>query len=195
MKHKHVIRLLSLAICAAASSAALAQSSGTITINGMITDTSCAVNITGPSVNTNVIPLQNAAVSDLGTIGATAKPENFTFELTGCPATSTGVWAHFYGTNVNPGGRLNDTLSVPDPATGRTNVSFQLLDGAAPITAGGTASSTGPSATQGTAVPDAAFVGGAANKTYTVRYYAEVGLTNADIGPVSSLVLYNLHYL
>jgi len=189
MKRKHFLPLLSLAMCAAASHVALAQSSGNITINGMITDTTCAVNITGPAVSGNVITMQNASVTDLAATGQTAKPENFTFDLTGCPATTTGVWAHFYGSNVNGAGRLSTT-------TGSANVSFELLDGAAPIVAGGTASMTGPTATQGTSVPDAPFSGGAASKTYTVRYYAEAGLTTpADLGAVSSLVMYNLHYL
>jgi len=100
----------------------------------------------------------------------------------------TKAWAHFAGPNVTGTGRIAST-------GGSANVSFQLLDeasGNTVITAGGAVGGLGPVGGQGTG--SSTFAGGAASKTYRVRYYAENGLTSADVGPVSSSMTYHLYF-
>jgi len=190
MKLKTSLSLLSLAVCAACSTAAFAQHSGTLTVNGNITDVSCTPTLTGGAISGSTLTLPNALVSQLATAAATANETPFSFELTGC-TTSGGInnlWVHFSGANVDSNGRLK-------PTSGSNNVRFELRDGANMVVAGGTAGGAGPGTGQGTG---AAFTGSnpfrAASKSYAVRYYAESGLTTADTGTVQSSVTYNIYY-
>jgi len=193
MKLKTTLSLLSLAVCAAMSGAALAQS-GTLQINGSISPVSCTPTISGPNVSGNTITLLPAFINDYSTVGATGGAQAFTFEWSGCSiAGVTNVWVHFGagGTNVDGNGRII-------PTNGSTNMRFELLnDGTSgtPIVAGGVAGAQ-PNASQGSAV---AFTGGpnpnwTATKTYAVRYYANQPLTIADAGAVESSVTYNVQY-
>jgi len=193
MKLKTGVSLLSLAVCAAMSGAALAQS-GTLQINGSISPVSCTPTISGPNVSGNTITLLPAFINDYPTAGATGGAQAFTFEWSGCSiAGVTNVWVHFGagGANVDANGRIV-------PTNGSTNMRFELLnDGTSgtPIVAGGTAGAQ-PNASQGSAV---AFTGGpnpnwTAVKTYAVRYYANQPLTIADAGAVESSVTYNVQY-
>jgi len=194
MKLKHTLSLLSLAICVAASTCALAQT-GTVTINGEIIADSCTANITSSggsgSGGNFVVNLDQVSYGIFNAGGVTAGDKPFTIELTGCTtsAGTTSMWAHFTGANVNGNGRLN--------TTGTADVTFELTDGfgGTPIVAGGSAGAGGPGANQGTG---ATFTGTnpnrSASKQYAVRYYAESALAASDAGTLSSVVTYNIQY-
>jgi len=194
MKRQHVLSMLALAVCAAASSAAFAQNTGTITINGEITNTNCAFSLTGPGLSGNTLTLQSAQVSELSTAGPSGDQQSspLTFEVSGCDVNTANnsMWVNFSGTNVNESGRITST-------TGSANVSFQIRDSdnVTVIKAGDPAGGNGPTTSQGTGV---VFSGNnpskTASKTYWVRYYAEAGLVAADAGPVASTVDYNVYY-
>jgi len=192
MKLKYSLSLLSLAACAALSTSALAQSTGTLNINGFISPVSCTPTLSGGAISGNTLTLPDAFIDTLNSSGATAGQTPFTFELSGC-TTSVGInnmWVHFSGSNVDGSGRIT-------PTSGSNNIRFELLNGpgGSVISAGGTAGATGPSASQGTA---AQFSGAnpnrSASKTYAVRYYAQNALTLADVGAVSSSVTYSVQY-
>jgi len=192
MKLKTTLSLLALASCAALSTSAMAQSTGTIELKGFISPVSCTPKLSGGSIQGNTLSLPDAVLTDLNANGAFTGQTEFKFEATGC--TTVGVdnmWVHFSGTNVDGNGRIR-------PTTGTQNVRFELLNGpgGAAIVAGGPVPGVvAPGANQGTA---AAFSGSnpnrTASKTYAVRYRAEQALAAADVGAVTSSVTYNVIY-
>jgi len=197
MKFKTTLSLMTLASCAALSTSALAQSNGTLTINGFISPVSCTPVLSGTGISGSTLTLPDAFIEDLDAVGKTTGATAFTFDWSDC-TTSLGVnnvWVHFHGATVDGTGRLN-------PTSGSPKVQFQLLnDGISgtPIVAGGSAGNAAPTANQGTA---AAFTPAApattnrsASKTYAVRYYAAQALNAiGDIGPVSTMVTYTAKY-
>jgi len=138
MNTNHALSLLALAASAAFSTCALAQSqpSGTVNFEGSILDVTCTPTLGGPSTSGQTVTLPSVPVSDLATAASVTGETEFEFNMTDCVInpTSTQVWFHFGGSNVNSNGRLATT-------SGTNKVSFQLLDGpgGAAITAGGTA--------------------------------------------------------
>jgi len=187
MKVKHALSLLSLATCAAFSSAVFAQASGTVNFNGRILDVTCTPTLGGPSTVGDTVTLPPATIADLDTAGDVFGETEFTFEMTGCDVhpSTTQVWFHFGGANVDANGRLN-------PTSGTSKVRFELRDGlgsTTQIVAGGTAPgpNTAPGAGQGSSV---GFTGinpnMDASKAYAVQYYAETGLVAGDGGNVTS---------
>jgi len=123
MKLKHTLSLLSLAACAAMSTSALAQSSGTLNINGFISPTSCTPSLTGANTSGNTLTLDDVVLTDLNAAGAFAKQTEFTFSVDGCSATGIdNMWVYFSGPNVDANGRIKPTI-------GTQNVRFELLDG------------------------------------------------------------------
>jgi len=191
MKLKTTLSLLALASCAAISTSALAQSTGTLNIKGYVSPVSCTPQLTGSAISGNTLTMPDAFINDLATPGSSTGETPFTFELTGCTTSGTinNMWVHFSGTGIDGAGRLT---------TGNSNLRFELLNSPGSgtlIVAGGTAAATGPTATQGTS---AAFTGTnpnrAASKTYAVRYYAQNAVTAADIGPVNAAVTYTVQY-
>jgi len=195
MKLKTPLSLLALASCAAISTSALAQSSGDLTIKGVISPVSCTPDLSGAGLSGNTLTLQDAFIDDLDAVGKTTQPTDFTFSWQGC-TTSLGVnnvWVHFHGNNVDAAsGRLK-------AVSGSSKVHFELLDGTAVIKAGGAASNAAPGANQGTAAafdPAApATTNRSASKTYTVRYYANQALNAlSDVGAVSTSVTYTAKY-
>jgi len=196
MKLKTSLSLLALASCAAISTSALAQSTGTLNINGFISPVSCTPVLSGANLSGNTLTMDDVFIDDLNT-NTTAGETPFTFDLTGC-TTSLGVnnmWVHFSGPNVDGSGRLT-------PTSGSNNIRFELLNGpgGTPITAGGAVPSglATPTASQGTSAPfnppAPATTNRSASKTYAVRYYRQNVLTAADIGAVASTVTYNVMY-
>jgi len=192
MKLKTTLSLLALASCAAISTSALAQSTGSINIKGNITPVSCSPSISG-GTSPYTVTLPDANIGQFSSAGATASPVAFTFEWSGCTTGAiTSAWVHFGngGTNV-------DTDGLIIPTAGTNKMRFELLDGLTGprVRAGGTAGSTGPGVNQGTA---ATFTGAdpskTATKTYAVRYYATQALTTADAAPIESSITYNAYY-
>jgi len=194
MKLKTSLSLLALAVCAAASTSALAQSSGTLNINGNISPVSCTPQLTGGAISGNTLTLPDAFIDDYAATGDTGGQTSFSFQLNGC-TTSGGinnVWVHFSGANIDGNGRVT-------PTTGTNNIRFELVDlptGNA-IVAGGAAGAA-PGAGQGTSAPfnpgPPATTNRSATKTYAVRYYAVNPLGIADVGAVTSSVTYNVRY-
>jgi len=190
MKLKHTSSLLVLAICSVASTCALAQT-GTIDISGNLVSTGCVPSLSG-SVTGTTVNLDSVAVGALtGGVGIGEKP--FTFDFTGCEVipSTTQVWVHFSGANVDANGRIT-------PTAGSGNVRFQLKDGlgGSVIVAGGAVPTGGaPGAGQGTSV---GFTGTnpnmEAHKTYAVEYWSAAALSASDAGAVSSSVTYTVVY-
>jgi len=209
MTIQHSLCVLSLAVCAALGSSALAQQNYPpgdidpipvypsigpldITFEGEIMASVCTPVLSGPSVKGNTVKLDPAETAELAEAGDTAKPKEFTITVT-CPTLLKGprqFWAHFEGASVNPSGRFASEV-------GSANVSFQLLDGLGGdvIVAGGSGG-TSPGANQGTG--SSMFTGApppvSASKTYAVQYYAENGLTPADAGLVSANGTYTVYF-
>jgi len=193
MKLKTTLSLLSLACCAAVSTSALAQSTGTLTIKGNISPVSCTPVLTGGAISGNTLTMPDAYIDNYTAAGSFGGETPFAFEWSGCQV-STGinnVWVHFGsdGNNIDTNGRIV-------PTVGSLNMRFELLNGSggAVITAGGTAGSS-PTASQGTS---ASFTGVNPNQTatkqYAVRYYSTQALAISDAGPVESSVTYNVRY-
>lgn len=163
-----------------------AASTGTITFNGELTDTTCDVNVNGQGADATVT-LPTVSIKELAKAGDTTGRTSFNMNLSNCVIGTEGghskVAAFFQPSN-----------SV-DLATGRlknvggdaTNVDLQLLDVSgnySVINVGNTAQ-----------VNDMAYMDiqadGTALLPYAVEYYAN-GQTTP--GTVTSSVVYNLQY-
>jgi len=193
MKLKTSLSLLALASCAAISTSALAQSSGTLNINGNISLVNCTPQLSS-NVLGNTLTLDDAFIGELDAAAKTTQETAFSFELAGCTTSGSigNMWVHFSGSNVDANGRLNLT-TAPSQAT-KNKLRFELLDGpgGAAIKAGQAAAAQ-PGADQGTAVQ---FTGTnpnrSASKVYAVRYYALAALDASDAGAVASSVTYTV---
>ncbi|CAE1144051.1 F17 fimbrial protein [Serratia sp. Tan611] len=182
---KKLITISIMAVLGLGSGFVNAASTGTITFNGKVTDTTCNVNVDGQGSNATIV-LPTVSTSELGSAGKTSGRTNFNMNLTDCTVSEHGantVSAFFQtGATVdNNTGRLKQTKS-----DGASNVSLQLRDG-----------------TNGNAI----FAGNQNQATrnafseiktgenvvlpYSVEYYAE---NQATAGAVSSSVVYNLQY-
>jgi len=194
MKLKTTLSLLALASCAAISTSAMAQSSGTINISGNISLVSCTPTLSGAGMSGGggvyTLQLPDATITQLAAPGATSATTPFQFDWSTCATNGiNNVWVNFTTPNVD-GGRIT-------PTTGSNKVRFEVLDGTNLINVTNVAAAQGsaPAIGQGAST---AFAGvdpnRSANKTYGVRYYAAQGLVATDAGPVSSSVTYTAIY-
>ena len=171
-----------------------AASTGTITFNGQITDTTCDVNVNGQGANATVT-LPTVPSSTLTTQGMVTGRTNFNMQLTNCTLSSVSgdtvskVSAYFQaGATVDPTtGHLKQQSS-----SGATNVSLQLIDGGSnqPIKAGDASQSTSNTFYNLTDT-GGAVITTPINLPYAVEYFAD-GKTTP--GVVTSSVVYNLQY-
>lgn len=174
-------------MCLGVSFASNAASTGTITFNGELTDSTCNVVIDGQGSDATVT-LPTVSISELDSSGKTTGRTAFNLQLSDCVVgTNTGqskVSAFFQtGATVDQStGRLKNTLT-----DGASSVDLQLLDASnnfAPINVGSTSQ-----------VSDMGYVdidaNGTATLPYAVEYYAN-GQTTP--GLVASSVVYNLQY-
>jgi len=186
---KNTIIAISLAsVLGMSTGAAQAASSGTITFNGELTDTTCDVDINGQGTDATVT-LPTVSISSLTEPGNVTGRTSFNMNLSSCVIATEGgqskVSAFFQpGTTVDMAtGRLKNTTT-----NGAKLVDLQLLDASGdyrPINIGNT-----------TEVDDMAYVdidseSGNALLPYAVEYYAN-GQTTP--GVVTSSVVYNLQY-
>ncbi len=186
MRKVTVLSAALAALLSAVSVNAMAASTGTITFNGKLTDTTCNVNIEGQGADATVT-LPTVSVSELTAAGNTTGRTAFRMALSGCTIGTVGQQS-----TVSAFFQPGDTV---DLSTGRlknvsgdaTNVDLELLDASnsyAVINVGNTAQ-----------VNDMAYVDiatdGTATLPYAVEYYAN-GKTTA--GTVTSSVVYNLQY-
>jgi P pilus assembly protein, pilin FimA len=183
---KTIVNVSLLAALGMGISAANAASTGTITFNGELTDTTCDVSINGQGVDATVT-LPTVSINQLVEPGDTTGRTSFNMNLSDCVIGTEGghskVAAFF-----QPG----DTV---DLSTGRlknvggdaTNVDLQLLD------ASGSYSVINVGNTD--QVNDMTYVDieddGTALLPYAVEYYANEQTT---AGTVTSSVVYNLQY-
>lgn len=183
---KSVISLSLLAMLGLAAASSQAASTGTITFNGELTDTTCDVDVNGQGTDATVT-LPTVSINQLTAAGNTTGRTSFNMNLSKCVIGTEGghskVAAFF-----QPG----DTV---DLSTGRlknvggdaTNVDLRLLD------ASGNYSAINVGNTD--QVDNMAYVDiqadGTAVLPYAVEYYAN-GQTTA--GTVTSSVVYNLQY-
>ncbi len=173
MKHK----LLALATAAAALSPMVASASdGTITFQGAVKATTCAV--TGPSSFTVILP--TVSVATLASSGAVAGATRFAIAINGCTSSETGANAFFEaGTDVDAiTGRLKNTGNA-------TNVNLQLT------TAAGTVIDLSKASGAQYTPQTNNIVSNAATLEYAVRYYS---LGSAGAGTVASTLTYSVVY-
>lgn len=109
------------------SSGMAVASDGTITINGLVTTTSCNVTVDGGTADATVT-LPDVSSVQLAETGDVAGAKDFTFALTGC-TTGGKVRAYFENDNVNSGTGNLDNSTLPGDG-GATNVQVQITDGA-----------------------------------------------------------------
>lgn len=183
---KSVISASLFAILGAATLSAQAASTGTITFNGELTDTTCEVDINGQGPDAT-IPLPPVGVNKLTELGKTFGRTSFNMKLSDCVIGTEGghskVAAFF-----QPGNTVDlSTGRLKNVGGTATNVDLRLLDASnsfAPINVGNTDQ-----------VTDMAYVDikpdGTAFLPYAVEYYA---LAQTTPGTVTSSVVYNLQY-
>lgn len=108
------------------SSGMAVASDGTITINGLVTTTSCDVSVDGGTGDATVT-LPDVSSVQLAETGDVAGAKDFSFALTGC-STGGKVRAYFENDNVNlaTGNLENEVVSNEG---GATNVQVQITDG------------------------------------------------------------------
>lgn len=172
------VGMLVASACIALSQAALA-SDGIITINGKITDVTCAISVNGGSENATVT-LPTVSQNVLSSMGNTAGTTPFQISLSGCTGTTLGnAYAYFEsGPTVETStGRLNNTGTA-------TNVQVELLDKNNASIAVGSSTQGGPTAVESIA-------GGSATLTYAAQYYAKGA---ASSGTVTTQVNYTIAY-
>ncbi|HHT7392513.1 fimbrial protein [Klebsiella oxytoca] len=181
--------LLSSSLVAALAISAFsvnAASTGTITFNGELTDSTCDVDINGQGADA-IVKLPTVSVNDLAASGDTTGRTSFNLNLSNCVVGTQGghskVAAYFQpGTTVDLStGRLRNVSGTA------TNVDLELLDATgsyATIKVGNTDQ-----------VSNTAYVDiqadGSAVLPYAVQYYANAQTTP---GTVVSSVVYNLQY-
>lgn len=184
---KTLVSLSLLAALGMGMTAANAASTGTITFNGELTDTTCDVDVNGQGADATVT-LPTVSVNQLTAAGNVTGRTSFNMNLTNCVIGTEGghskVAAFFQpGNTVDLGtGRLKNMST-----DGATLVDLQLLD------ASGNYSAINVGNTD--QVQDTSYVDIAADGTallpYAVEYYAN-GQTTP--GVVTSSVVYNLMY-
>lgn len=168
-----------------------AASTGTITFNGELTDTTCEVDIEGQGADAT-ITLPTVGVNDLAVAGAVTGRTAFNMNLSKCSVGTVGGHAKV-ATFFQPGNSVDLSTGRLKNMTGSaTKASLQLLDPSnsyAVINVGNTdqVTKTAFVSIDSTAGASA----GVAQLPYAVQYYAE-GVTTP--GTVSSSVVYNLMY-
>jgi len=195
MKLKHTLSLLALASCAAVSTSAFAQSTGTLNIKGAISPVSCTPNLSGGLMSGNTLTLNDALISQYTAAGAFGGETTFNFEWTGCTVAGgiQNVWVHFDG-NTDPDGRIIPATTAVNNSPG--NMRFQFLNGpGGAIIKAGLAAGTQPGTDQGTAATFSGTPGNmTATKQYAVRYQSTQALTANDVGQLSAAVTYSILY-
>lgn len=183
--NKSIITLSLAAVLGLAAVSAQADSTGTITFNGELTDTTCDVDIETQGASATVT-LPTVGINELVNPGDVSGRTSFNMNLTNCTVGTVGghtLVAAFF----QPGNTVNlGTGRVKNMTGSATNVSLQVLDASnsyAVINMGNT------DQVANTSYEDMS--GGSALLPYAVQYYAEGA---AGAGTVASSVVYNLMY-
>ena len=183
---KSIISTSIFAVFAIAAFSTQAASTGTITFNGELTDTTCEVDIDGQGSDATVI-LPTVGVNQLTASGDTTGRTSFNMNISNCVINTkdghSKVAAFF-----QPGNTVDlSTGRLKNVGGSATNVDLRLLDASnsyAPINVGNTDQ-----------VNSMTYVDinadGTALLPYAVEYYANAQTTP---GTVTSSVVYNLQY-
>jgi len=177
MKVKHTLSLLALAASAALSTSAMAQSS--ITIIGEVGSEICDVRVNGSTSAT--VNLPKVTTAQLAQPGQTAGERSFAVALTNCDSSVNQVQMNFHSPSANAAnGRV---------ASGVNLVSIEIVAGnGQPVRATSTANAIYDASSYGVNVNN-----GAANLSYSARYYREAG-AGAITGNVNSVVNLTVAY-
>lgn len=183
---KSVVSTSIFAVFALAAFSAQAASTGTITFNGELTDTTCEVDINGQGSDATVI-LPTVGVNQLTASGDTTGRTSFNMNISDCVIGTEGghskVAAFF-----QPGNTVDlSTGRLKNVGGSATNVDLRLLDASnsyAPINIGNT------DQVDGMAYVDIN-TDGTALLPYAVEYFANAQTTP---GTVTNSVIYNLQY-
>lgn len=158
------------------SMAQMAIAAETITFQGAVDSNTCSVNVNGNSSPTVTMP--TVGVASLDTMGKTAGATPFIVDITGCSTTADDIALRFVAHNPD------DANLGLTPASTATNVSVQILNGAAGSTPiafnGGIAQSATQTTDNGTATYD-----------LTAQYYAK---SAAGAGSVTAVADYEVIY-
>jgi major type 1 subunit fimbrin (pilin) len=177
-----------IAIPTITSAATTTSSSGTLTINGLITGSTCSVTVNNQSANAT-ITLPTVATTELSAAGDTAGWTAVTFAFSGCTLTGnnsagtaiTSVLPYFQqGTTTSSDGNL---LNATGSATG-VEVAFSNT-----AAGGSLIKMNQPSGSQN--VTAATVTGGKATDTVYAGYYATAATT---AGTVATTVQYDISY-
>ncbi|MBA7935130.1 MAG: fimbrial protein [Klebsiella huaxiensis] len=183
---KSVVSTSIFAVFALAAFSTQAASTGTITFNGELTDTTCEVDINGQGSDATVI-LPTVGVNQLTASGDTTGRTSFNMNISDCVIGTEGghskVAAFF-----QPGNTVDlSTGHLKNVGGSATNVDLRLLDASnsyAPINVGNTDQVNGMAYVDINA-------DGTALLPYAVEYFANAQTTP---GTVTSSVVYNLQY-
>ncbi|OZI77689.1 fimbrial protein [Bordetella genomosp. 12] len=156
---------------------------GTITINGVVEDTTCSINggTAGSSYSKTItLPSVNASsLTSPGQTAGTSQPADLHFALSGCTSGVKAIASFENGSKVN-----QDSGNLINSGTAE-NVEVQLLNGnMAPINI--TTNSNNTMDSNG-----AAITGGVADLKYFARYYAT---GQATAGTVNTSVNFTMQY-
>lgn len=183
------IRLLSTALAAVVGLAAFAPqaasaSDGTITFNGKVLSSTCAVgSVTGGSATGNnvAVTLPDVQKSAFTAQGSTAGQTAFSLNLTGCPTTPSGVvvGAAFSGAIDASTGAIQNTSGAT-----YSNAEVQMTDSS------GTAINLSTNPTPVTATINGS---GTATLAYRAQYYQPTAAA-VTAGTVTAAVTYTFTY-
>lgn len=187
MCKKTIIALSLLSAVSAVS--AHAASTGTITFNGELTDSTCDVTINDGTTADGTVTLPTLSVSELAAKSEVAGKTDFHMNLTKCsPVTGAGsTVSAFFEQGATVDSQTGNLLNTLNDDTGAKNVQLQLLDGSKSYSAIKAGSSS--------QVTDAGYVAvaedGTAYLPYAVQYFAT---NKTTAGKVTSSVVYSLQY-
>jgi len=194
---KAKLSLLSLAVCAAFGASSAFAQSGTITFNGVIQSANCTPTLNGGAA-TSTVNLPQATVTQLSTAGNFTGDTDFTIGLAAeCAAGNSGnFWAFFSAANAGSGQGGVDS-GTGRIITNKPSLHLRLRDGNNNIIVAANNApvpSTAPGTGQGDPVPVGTNNGQVktGTKTYTVQYFANAALVDADAGGVETSVKYNI---
>ncbi|MBV6694014.1 fimbrial protein [Serratia quinivorans] len=177
------------ALLGTAASSAFAYD-GTVTFNGQLTDTTCAVNAADAD---KTVTLPTVATTALTAEGQTAGFTPFTISVSNCPASVTKVRAHFES-NANMDSNTGNLVLTNTGGARNVQVQLQNTNGSQIALGGTNATSaavelTDPVITATETV--AGNTGRTAKMTYHAGYYA-TGATTA--GAVTTLTNFTVAY-
>ncbi|WP_417330316.1 fimbrial protein [Halomonas cupida] len=167
-----------------ATSMGTLASDGKITINGLVTDSSCSIAVNGGSGEATVT-LPTVSTSSLAAAGDVAGATPIVMQLTGCPSSGS-VRAFFETDNVDVGtGYL-----VNNAVAGADNVEVQIVNGmdGSEINLG---DNTGNDYVDFVSTGGESGAEGSATLNYAAQY---VALDAATAGKVETALVYTLDY-